>query len=85
MRGPLSHSPARGRSEADLLREGWTRRFVAAPPRLGEALALYESLGFDVHVEPVEAGDLADECEECRLAAALFRVVYTRPKRGASP
>lgn len=64
-----------------LRREGWTRRFVAAPPRLAEAVALYESLGFEVRVERVGAGELPPGCEGCPLALHLFRAIYTR-RRG---
>lgn len=71
-------APSRTRSEEELLREGWTRRFVAAPVRLKEALDLYESLGYEIHLEPLTPEELRAECEGCRLAVALFRVIYTR-------
>lgn len=64
-----------------LIREGWTRRFVAAPSRLAEAVALYESLGFEVRLERVGSGELRSECEGCPLALHLFRAIYTR-RRG---
>ena len=72
--------PVGAKSEADLAREGWTRRFVAAPPRLQEAASLYESLGYEVHLEPITREELQAECEDCHLAAQLFRVIYTRRK-----
>ena len=68
----------RTKSEEELLQEGWVRRFVAAPVRLKEAVALYESLGYEVHLEPLTPEELQAECEDCRLAVALFRVIYTR-------
>lgn len=58
--------------------EGWTRRFVAAPPRLAEAVELYESLGLDVRLEILGPGDLPEGCDDCPAARSLFRVVYTR-------
>jgi hypothetical protein len=70
----------RTHSERDLLAQGWTRRFVGGPPRLQEMIALYESLGFEVWLEPQELDEFRDECEDCLLALALFRVVYTRPR-----
>lgn len=73
-----SDLPTRTKSEAELLSEGWTRQFVAAPARLQEAVDLYESLGYEVHLEPLAAEDLQDECQDCRLAVAFFRVIYTR-------
>lgn len=71
----------RTHSERELLAQGWTRRFVGGPPRLQEMIALYESLGFEVWLEPQELDEFRDECEDCLLALALFRVVYTR-RRG---
>jgi len=71
-------APTRTRSEAELIAEGWTRRFVAAPVRLKEAVELYESMGYEVHLEPLTPEELMAECEGCRLAVALFRVIYTR-------
>lgn len=56
----------------------WVRRFVAAPPRLGEAVELYRALGLEVRLEPVPEEALADECAGCAIATALFRVIYTR-------
>lgn len=70
----------RTKSEAELLAEGWTRRFVGGPPRLQEMVELYESLGYEVWLEPQELDEFRDECEDCQLALMLFRVVYTRPR-----
>lgn len=64
--------------DAALGAEGWTRRFIGAPPRLAEMVELYRGLGHQVHTEPLEDGDLAHECAGCTLALSLFRIVYTR-------
>ncbi len=64
--------------DAELAVEGWERRFIGAPPRLGEAVELYESLGLEVLSDPVTDEELADECAGCALALNLFRVLYTR-------
>lgn len=64
-----------------LEREGWERRFVAAPPRLEEAVALYESMGFEVRLEPVGAPVDGEPCAPCAPALARSRAVYTR-RRG---
>ena len=61
--------------------EGWTRRFVGSPPRLQEAVALYESLGLEVRLESPGPEDLQDFCEDCAAATTLFRVIYTRRPR----
>lgn len=56
----------------------WHRRFVAAGPRLEEATALYQSLGFEIRLEPPTSEELREECGDCALAQSLFRVIYTR-------
>lgn len=76
--GPAPAGTSRARRDAELAREGWVRRFVGGPPRLGEVKELYESLGREVLLDPLEPEELARECGECGLALQLFRVVYTR-------
>ena len=39
--------------EAELEKEGWSRQFTSDEPRLSEAVELYKSLGFEVHLEPI--------------------------------
>jgi hypothetical protein len=65
--------------EAELAREGWTRRFVVGPTRLNEVTSLYQELGLAVHLEPLAPDGLADDCQGCALALTFFRVLYTRP------
>ncbi len=77
--------PQRTRSEKELIADGWTRRFVGGPPRLQETVELYNSLGYDVWLEPQELDEFRDECEDCTLALMLFRVVYTRPQNTPLP
>ena len=62
----------------DLVRSGWTRRFVAEPPRLAEAVALYTGLGFEIHLEPVPGDSLASDCNSCAPALRHARILYTR-------
>jgi hypothetical protein len=68
----------RRKSEEELIRGGWTRRFVGGPPRLQEMVELYKALGYEVWLEPQAPEEFRDECEDCTLALRLFRVVYTR-------
>ncbi len=70
----------RTKTEAELIAEGWTRRFVGGPPRLQEMVELYQSLTYEVWLEPQAADEFQYECEGCTLALLLFRVIYTRPK-----
>ena len=71
---------ARQRRDDKLAEDGWVRRFTGSPPRLAETRELYESLGFEVLLDPLQPGELADECEGCSLALTFFRVIYTRPR-----
>ena len=43
--------------EQELLRAGWERRFVASEPRLAEAVELYESIGFEVLLDPLPSDE----------------------------
>ena len=77
----------RVKREDELIKDGWTRRFVANEPRLGEAVELYRSMGYDVHLEPlplVDCDSTDEESEECRVCFKGFedqyRIIYTRPK-----
>lgn len=65
--------------------EEWKRRMVASEPRLTEIVEMYESLGYEVRLEPVDPDDPGwdeDECTVCLegpTEAERTRVVYTRP------
>lgn len=73
--------------EDELTEEGWTRRFVAREPRLSEAVELYHSMGYEVHLEPLPGVDCKSgnqESEECRACFKGFedqyKTIYTRPE-----
>ena len=38
-------------------------------------------MGYEVHLEPILAADLSDECQGCTLATNFFVTVYTRKRR----
>lgn len=67
-----------GERDRRLAREGWSRRFVAAPPRLREAVEVYEAAGHEVRLERPGRDELAEGCGGCAAALELFRVIYTR-------
>lgn len=61
------------------LADGWERRFIADASRADEAVALYESLGFEVVADPIRPDEMGEDCEDCRLLALMkFRTIYTR-------
>jgi len=71
------------RPDPERLAEGWERRFIADAARADEAVALYESLGFEVVADPIRPDEMGEDCEDCRLLALMkFRTIYTRRKPG---
>jgi hypothetical protein len=88
-----------GQSEIERLeKEGWVRQFVANEPRLSEAVGLYKELGFDVHLEPLPAGQECETCAgtegdkergECRVCFEGFedqyKIIFTRQRKGKNP
>jgi hypothetical protein len=81
------------KSSVDALeKQGWVKQFVASEPRLSEATALYEELGFEVRLEPFSKGKQCDTCAgldeeergECRACFGGFedqyKIIFTRPE-----
>ena len=69
--------------ETELDKEGWTRQFTADEPRLSEAVELYKSLGFEVHLEPVVPDGNSAECTAClEVMCSRYKIIYTRPAEG---
>lgn len=78
----MSCSPVR---EAELIKQGWRRQFMASEPRLGEAVQQYRELGFEVRLEAVDpaacqSGGQCTACFQQPEAAALLKVIFTRPR-----
>ena len=67
-------APARAQTPAGA---GWERRFVVAPPRLEEAVALYRELGYEVALAPAQPADLPDACGGPCIDSQ-HQVVFTR-------
>lgn len=60
---------------------------MANEPRLSEAVELYRSMGYEVHLEPLPVVDCKsadEESGECRACFKGFedqyKTIYTRPK-----
>jgi hypothetical protein len=71
-------------SEDDLLKQGWTKQFLASGTRLREATESYAALGFEVHLEAAQAKVLAcSGCQPPQPSAAVegWYVIYTRLRR----
>lgn len=66
----------------NLEKHGWIKRTTINEPRLGEIIKKYESLGFEVHLEPVNLEDLEDQCRKCyQNQINKFKTVYVRKKQ----
>ncbi|MHA2091031.1 MAG: hypothetical protein ACW98K_09245 [Candidatus Kariarchaeaceae archaeon] len=63
----------------DLQEKGWIRRTILDEPRLTEVVELYESLGFEVLVKPVDPATFGAECSKCiKEQCDRFSTVYVR-------
>jgi len=76
-------------SEVSMMDEGWKRRMVASEPRLSEIVEMYEELGFEVKLVPLDPSDPGWDEPECTACledpseAERTRVVYTRFRPGS--
>ncbi len=72
--------------EEELLAQGWEKRFFADEPRLSEMKELYESIGFEVLLEPLPSKDELAACSEEGCTACIdldpdrYRTIYTRAR-----
>lgn len=67
--------------DPELIAQGWTRRFMADPKRAEEAVALYESMGFEVKVHELTPADFGPNCTECGSQLCMsYVLIYTRKK-----
>ncbi|MFH0787659.1 MAG: hypothetical protein V2B13_08580 [Pseudomonadota bacterium] len=68
--------------QEELENEGWTRQFTAGEPRLSEAVAEYEELGFEVLLKPIDPLEMSGECSSClRAAGDRTKIIYTRRRQ----
>lgn len=64
--------------DAQLLAEGWQRRFITDAERAKYAGEMYAELGHEVRVETIALEALKEECHGCLLILKQLRAVYTR-------
>jgi len=75
-------SGQKGSRQKELESQGWSKRFTSEGKRLQEAVEMYESIGFEVHLEPVIAGETEEECDLCfQTEAKTYYTIYTRPSK----
>jgi hypothetical protein len=69
-------------SEQDLEKEGWESRGEFCEPRLSEFVQLYEEMGFEVKLVPLDPKNLPG-CGTCfKQNIDKYRIIYVRRKEG---
>ena len=72
----------KGLREKKLEEKGWVKQTTIGEPRLSEIAELYRSLGYEVHLEPVELNELDEECRRCfESEIDEVKTVYVRKKK----
>jgi hypothetical protein len=62
----------------DLEKQGWTRQATYDEPRLGEMVAFYKEIGYEVVTIPFRPTD-AETCDECmRRFPERYQTIFTR-------
>ena len=68
--------------EEELASAGWEKQATYDDPRLSEMVDMYKEIGFDVHLEPFDAGN-EEGCTDCMaLNPDQFKTIYTRKQNG---
>jgi hypothetical protein len=64
---------------ADLASEGWERRTVTDPGRIGELEELYRSLGFETLTTGLDPSSFGEACTTCAVSAcSIYVALFTR-------
>jgi hypothetical protein len=72
-----------GPREEELKNEGWEKQFTYDEPRLSEAKELYESLGYEVLLEPATKEEISGDCTVCfEEDMDKYKTLYTRKRKG---
>lgn len=65
----------------DLEKQGWIKRTTTDEPRLSEIVEEYESLGYEVRLEPVKLEELDEQCKRCyENQLDKLKTVYIRKR-----
>jgi hypothetical protein len=63
-------------------KEGWLKRTTIDEPRLSEIVEEYESLGYEVRLEPVKLEDIDEKCKKCyEKQVGKIKTVYVRKRK----
>ncbi|MFQ5758809.1 MAG: hypothetical protein ACE5IF_03955 [Candidatus Bathyarchaeia archaeon] len=67
--------------EEELKKNGWIKQNTIGEPRLSECVELYRSIGYEVHLEPVNLNEMTEECRRCyEEESETVRTIYIRKK-----
>ncbi len=70
--------------EPTLAADGWERRTVTDPTRIGELEELYSSLGFETRTTEMDPDSFGEACNTCAVTAcSTYLALFTR-KEAAS-
>lgn len=62
-----------------MTQEGWVKKFTVGEPQLSDYAKLYESLGYEVLLEPFSPDQNSEECKACYLTDChKYKTIYTR-------
>lgn len=68
----------------DLASEGWERRTVTDPGRIGELEELYRSLGFETMTTGLDPSSFGEACTTCAVSAcSIYVALFTRKQEAA--
>ena len=64
--------------EEELTKKGWMKQNTIGEPRLSECVDLYKSLGYEVHLEPINPNEMSEDCRRCFEKDKTVRTIFTR-------
>jgi hypothetical protein len=67
-------------SRKQLEKEGWIRQFVADGPLAKDAMEVYDLLGYEVHLQPLNHKRFKKSVSSGR-SQDHYQIVYIRPKK----
>jgi hypothetical protein len=66
--------------EEKLTEKGWIKQNTIGEPRRSESVELYKSIGYEVHLEPLNLNKIDEECRRCYEEDETVRTIYIRKK-----
>jgi len=75
-------SERRGLPQKEIEKKEWIKQTTIGEPRLSEIVELYESLDYEVRIEPAALDELDEECRRCYgNEIDELKTVYIRKKK----